>query len=145
MRVIAKLHLLAVGACAVSVLLGCAAKKELSPHAVGETVLANVPETSDARFEHDVIDSDTPVLVGFYASWCPPCRRMDPILSDLATMYKDKAKIVRINVDKNPKISTRYRITAVPHIMVFKNGDLVDDVLGQTSRERLSYTLDRTL
>jgi thioredoxin 1 len=106
---------------------------------------SQIAETSDARFERDVIDSDEPVLVDFYATWCRPCREMQPVLEDLAKSYKHKVKVVRVDVEKNPRIATRYRIEAIPRLMLFKNGDLVDDKLGVTTRESLSSTIDRTL
>jgi thioredoxin-like negative regulator of GroEL len=70
---------------------------------------------------------------------------MEPILEDVARMYHGKIKVLRVDVDKNPRVAERYRIQAIPRMMLFKNGDLVDDVLGATSRERLSYSVERTL
>lgn len=110
-----------------------------------QSTTSTILETNDRNFEHDVIDSNKPVLVDFYASWCAPCKRMEPVLEDLATMYRGKVKILRVDVEKNPEVASRYRIRAIPHIMLFKDGDLVDDVLGMTSRERLSYSVERTL
>lgn len=125
-------------------LVGCA--QQSATNVASSTVAkVGIPQTTDASFERDVIDSDVPVLVDFYASWCQPCKRMEPVLQDLATMYNGKAKVVRVNVEENPELAKRFRITAIPHLMLFKNGDLVDDVLGMTSKERLSYSLERTL
>jgi thioredoxin 1 len=133
--------LVAVGAVAIA-LAACTMPEERSMSAISSS---DLPHTTDTTFERDVIDSDQPVLVEFYAEWCGPCRHMEPILADLARMYHGKIKVVRVDVDKNPLVAQRYRIQAIPRMMLFKNGDLVDDVLGATSRERLSYSVERTL
>jgi thioredoxin 1 len=126
----------------VALLSGCASSRQ----DLQRTVVSNdIGQTTDAKFERDVIDSNQPVLVDFFAAGCQPCEKMQPILEDLASMYKHKVKVLRLDIQKNPRTAERYRIVAVPRMMLFKNGDLVDDVLGTTSRERLSYTLDRTL
>lgn len=129
-------------AAAIILLSGCSTGPVETGRKVAPT---NIAETSDARFERDVLDSDTPVLVDFYAVWCGPCRRMEPILQDLAKQYRHKVKVVRVDIEKNPTLAMRYRVEAIPRLMLFKDGDLVDDKLGVTSRESLSYTLDRTL
>jgi thioredoxin 1 len=138
-----RISIRALLACAaIGLLSACTSVRHDSNHSIAMTDIA---QTNDAKFEHDVIDSDQPVLVEFAADACPPCEKMEPILEDLAMMYKHKVKVVLVDVHKNPRVAQRYRIVAVPRLMLFKNGDLVDDVLGATSRERLSYTLDRTL
>lgn len=135
---------LSAGILAILLLSGCATQQQ--PRMVEQPgVVSSIAETGDASFEREVLDAKTPVLVDFYASWCQPCKRMEPVLEDLAQMYSGKVKVVRVNVEENPKLAKRYRITAIPHLMLFKDGDLVDDVLGMTSKERLSYSLDRTL
>ena len=111
----------------------------------GQAYASTLPETNSKAFEKDVIDSDVPVLVDFYAVWSEPCRSMEPVLHDLSTMYDGKAKVVRVNVDENPELAKRFRIRAIPHMMLFKNGDLVDDVLGKSTKQRLSYTMERAL
>jgi thioredoxin 1 len=131
----------AVGVIVIA-LAGCTMPQERSMSAISSS---DLPHTTDTTFERDVIDSNQPVLVEFYAEWCGPCRHMEPILEDVARMYHGKIKVLRVDVDKNPRVAERYRIQAIPRMMLFKNGDLVDDVLGATSRERLSYSVERTL
>jgi thioredoxin 1 len=126
----------------IAMVAGCSPGPEQTPPGVFES---NLPQTSDARFEKDVIDSNKPVLVDFFATWCAPCRKMEPVLSEIAERYKGKVKVIQVDVDKNPEIAERYRIEAIPRLMLFRNGDLVEDMLGSTTAEQLSRALDSTL
>lgn len=124
------------------VLTSCSPAPERTPPGIASS---SIPQTTDERFDRDVVDSDKPVLVDFYATWCPACSRMEPVLSEIADRYKGKVKVVRIDVDKNTSIAERYRVNAIPRLMLFRNGDLVGDMLGTTTAERLSHQLDSSL
>jgi thioredoxin 1 len=85
---------------------------------------------SDATFESEVLKSDKPVLVDFWAPWCGPCRMIAPIVEELANDYEGKAIIAKVNVDDNPKISMQFGIRSIPTLLIFKNGQVVDQIVG---------------
>jgi thioredoxin 1 len=85
---------------------------------------------SDATFESEVLKSDKPVLVDFWAPWCGPCRMIAPIVEELANDYAGKAIIAKVNVDDNPKISMQFGIRSIPTLLIFKNGQVVDQIVG---------------
>ncbi|MCS6990229.1 MAG: thioredoxin [Chloroherpetonaceae bacterium] len=89
---------------------------------------------SDATFESEVLRSDKPVLVDFWAPWCGPCRMIAPIVEALADDYDGKAKVAKVNVDDNPQVSMRYGIRSIPTLLIFKNGQVVDQIVGAVPR-----------
>ncbi len=89
---------------------------------------------SDATFESEVLKSDKPVLVDFWAPWCGPCRMIAPIIEELANDYDGKAVIAKVNVDDNPKISMQFGIRSIPTLLIFKNGQVVDQIVGAVPR-----------
>lgn len=107
--------------------------------------ISAVPQTGDTRFTRDVLDSEQPVLVEFYATWCGPCRRMEPVVAEIAERYRDKVKVLRVDIDQNPALAEHYRVDAIPRVMLFRSGDLVQDILGSTTTKQLGHALDRTL
>jgi thioredoxin 1 len=86
--------------------------------------------TSDATFKADVLDSDVPVLVDFWAPWCGPCRMVGPILDKLSKKTEGKAKICKLNVDDSPKTAATYGITAIPTVIVFRGGEIHKQLVG---------------
>lgn len=92
---------------------------------------------TDASFEQDVIKSDKPVLIDFTASWCGPCRMIAPIIEELANEYSGKAVIGKVDVDDNPEISMNFGIRSVPTLMIFKGGQVVDQIIGAVSKDRI--------
>ena len=87
-------------------------------------------EITDANFDEVVLKSDKPVLVDFWAEWCGPCRAIGPVIESLAKEYDGKINVGKVNVDVNPNISMNYGITSIPAILFFKNGQVVDKLVG---------------
>jgi thioredoxin 1 len=96
-----------------------------------------VAATTDATFDTDVIKSDTPVVVDFWAPWCGPCRMIAPALDAISAEMGEKVKIVKVNVDENPKIASNYGIMSIPTLMIFKGGQLVDRKTGAAPQAAL--------
>ena len=103
----------------------------------------NVTEVSDASFENDVLNSERPVLVDFWAAWCAPCRMLAPTVEAVADKYAATASVVKLNVDDNPSVSQRYGIKGIPTLILFKNGREEERVVGATSEGAISRMLDK--
>jgi thioredoxin 1 len=95
-------------------------------------------KTSDSTFEHDVIKSEHPVVVDFWAEWCGPCRVIGPSLEDISNELAGKVKVVKLNVDENPKTAEKFEVRSIPTLMIFKNGKLADRKVGAASKGDLS-------
>jgi thioredoxin 1 len=106
---------------------------------------ALVLAVSDAAFDGDVLKSDLPVLVDFWAPWCGPCRSVGPIVDDLATQYKDKIRVAKINVDESSMVAMKYQVTSIPTFILFKKGEVADRVLGALPRSEFVKFIDRNL
>ncbi len=85
---------------------------------------------TDANFDAEVINSDKPVLVDFWATWCGPCRMIAPVIEEIAGEYEGKAKVAKLDVDANPQVSMKYGIRSIPTLLIFKNGQVVDQIVG---------------
>ena len=103
----------------------------------------HVKETSDSTFDNDVLKSDRPVLVDFWAVWCAPCRAIAPTVEAVAEKYASTARVVKVNVDDNPSISQRYGIKGIPTLILFKGGKEEERVVGATSKEAISRMIDK--
>ena len=90
----------------------------------------NAKEVTDATFVQDVLQAQHPVLVDFWAEWCAPCRKVDPLLEEIATEMGDKVEIVKMNIDDNPETAMAYRVMSVPTLTIFKGGQPVQSVAG---------------
>ncbi|MGE4283468.1 MAG: thioredoxin [Clostridia bacterium] len=97
------------------------------------------------NFEQEVKGSDTPVLVDFWASWCGPCRMVAPVIDELANDFDGKAKVGKLNVDEQRDLAAQFRVMSIPTIMLFKNGDVVDKVVGVKSKEDLAAMIERNI
>ena len=102
-----------------------------------------VKDISDSSFEADVLQSDRPVLVDFWAEWCAPCRMLAPTGAQVAEKYSQSARVVKLNVDNNPTVSQRYGIKGIPTLILFKNGKEEERVVGATSKEAISRMIDK--
>jgi len=99
--------------------------------------MANYVTLSDANFEEEVINSDIPVLVDFWAEWCAPCRIIAPIVEELANEYDEKLKVGKVDVDSNPQVSMNYGIRSIPTLLIFKDGKPVDQLIGAVPKNSI--------
>jgi thioredoxin 1 len=100
---------------------------------------------TDANFEDEVLASDLPVLVDFWASWCPPCKMTEPMIDQMAIEYDGQLKVGKLNVDQNPKIPNRYQVIGVPTFALFKAGQLLQRRIGAQSKGQLVRLLSQVL
>jgi thioredoxin 1 len=105
----------------------------------------NVMTLTTANFKNDVLDSDVPVLVDFWATWCGPCRAVAPIVATLAGEYAGKVKVGKVDVDAEAELARTYSISSIPTLIVFKGGKVVDQVLGARPKPQIAALLDKHL
>ncbi len=97
------------------------------------------------NFDQEVIKSDKPVLIDFWATWCGPCRAVAPIMDELAEEFDGKAKICKLNVDDEGEIAQKFRIMSIPTVMLYKNGEMVDKVIGARSKDEFAKLIEKSL
>ena len=107
--------------------------------------MSNALEVNDSNFEAEVKNSTIPVLVDFWAPWCGPCRKLSPIIDDLATEYAGKVKVVKVNTDENLKITQEFSISGIPSILIFKNGVAVERLVGLMQKSQLVTNIEKHL
>lgn len=105
----------------------------------------NTLTITNDNFEAEVLNSDKPVLVDFWAEWCGPCQMVSPIIDELADDYVGKAKVCKINVDEQADLAMKYQVMSIPTVMIFKNGEVVDKVVGARSKADFSDILSKHL
>ena len=105
----------------------------------------NIQEVSDASFEGDILKSEQPVLVDFWAPWCGPCRSVAPLVDELAGQYAGKLKVAKINVDESSAVAMKYQVTSIPTFILFKAGQVADRMLGSVPRSEFVKFIDRNL
>ncbi|MFI4968460.1 MAG: thioredoxin TrxA [Gammaproteobacteria bacterium] len=101
--------------------------------------------TSDANFQKDVLSSDVPVLVDYWAEWCGPCKMIAPILDEIAGDYQGKLKIAKVNVDENQQVTQKYGIRSIPTLMIFKGGSVQAQKVGAMSKSQLAAFIETNL
>ncbi len=106
-----------------------------------ETIL----ELSDASFDQEVLKSDVPVLVDFWAPWCGPCRAVAPIVEEISSAYEGKIKVGKLNVDENPSITMKFGIRSIPTLLVFKGGEAVEQIIGAVPKGEIERAVDSAL
>ena len=94
-------------------------------------------EITDANFEAEVLNSDIPVMVDFWAPWCGPCRALSPVIDQVAEEYAGKVKVVKLNTDDNPESAVKFRITSIPNLIIFKGGKPVDQLVGAVEKSKI--------
>lgn len=105
----------------------------------------NILHVTDANFDDEVLKSDKPVLVDYWAEWCGPCKMIAPILDELSGDYADKVKIAKLNIDENPNTPPKYGIRGIPTLMLFKNGNVEATKVGALSKSQLTAFIDSNL
>jgi len=102
----------------------------------------HITAVTDDNFDSEVLNSDTPVLVDYWAEWCAPCKAIAPVLDDIAAEYADKVKITKMNIDENPSVPSKFGIRSIPTLMIFKNGQVESTRMGALSKPQLAEFLD---
>ena len=105
----------------------------------------NVREFSSIDFEAEVLKSDLPVLVDFLAEWCGPCRAIAPVIKEVADDYQGKVKVGKLNVDNDNQIASQYGVRSIPALLIFKNGTIVNQIVGAVPKTRITEVLDSVI
>jgi thioredoxin 1 len=107
--------------------------------------MANVTAVADDTFDQEVLKSSTPVLIDFWAPWCAPCRAIAPIVEELSATYAGKLKVVKMNVDDNPKTPSRYGVRGIPNLILFQGGEVKEQIVGAVPKAQLVKVIDRVV
>lgn len=107
--------------------------------------MSAIPEVSQATFKEQVLNSTQPVLVDFWAPWCGPCKMLAPVVEKVAAAHAGKAKFVKLNTDDNPSLAGQYQVSGIPSLILFKNGQAVDRIVGYVSEQTIASMLSKHL
>jgi len=107
--------------------------------------MSSAAQVTDSTFKQEVLESEVPVLVDFWAPWCGPCRMVAPIVDEISAQYEGQIKVVKLNTDENPTVASQYGIRSIPTLMIFKGGQRVDMVVGAVPKTTLATTLEKYL
>ncbi len=107
--------------------------------------MAEIVDVTDQNFELEILKSDKPVIIDFWAEWCGPCKQLSPVIKDLAEQYGDRIKVAKMDIDSNPITPGKYRIRAIPTILSFKDGQVVDQLQGLRKKADFEAAIEKML
>ena len=107
--------------------------------------MADVQQVSDASFDSDVLQADMPVLIDFWAPWCGPCKAIGPVVEELAGEYDGRLKVVKMNVDDNPQTPAQYGVRGIPNLILFKSGEVKQQIVGAVPKGHLVKAIDEVV
>ena len=105
----------------------------------------NIVEVVDSVFDKEVMESEIPVLVDFWAPWCGPCRALSPVIEEISNDYEGSVKVGKVNVDENPETTMKFRIRSIPTLIVFKNGEVAEQIVGAVPKSEIEKVLNKAL
>ncbi len=107
--------------------------------------MANLVEITDQNFEQEVLSSDVPVLIDFWADWCGPCKMIAPAVEEIASEYEGKVKVGKLDVDSNPNVAARFGIRSIPTLLIVKDGKVAEQIIGAVPKKVITEKLDSVL